>query len=163
MRPNNLVVAIALLCWAFIGSALEAKARKPVPHRKVSRSTAGAHRKSSARYATPSKYAKTKKGGRYARARSKNSGPARQQSPTAERYAEIQRALAEKRYYSGPVSGQWGADSVDALKRFQADHKLAVDGKIGAKSLIELGLGPKRDALIGAVAKPNEQTPQGQQ
>ena len=35
-----------------------------------------------------------------------------------------------------------GADSVDALKRFQADQNLMPDGKINSFSLIALGLGP---------------------
>ena len=40
--------------------------------------------------------------------------------------------------------GVWGADSIDALKRFQKDQNLDGDGKLGALSLIGLGLGPKR-------------------
>ena len=42
-----------------------------------------------------------------------------------------------------PVNGAWGADSVAALKKFQQDQNLAVDGKLGALSLIALGLGPE--------------------
>jgi peptidoglycan hydrolase-like protein with peptidoglycan-binding domain len=60
---------------------------------------------------------------------------------------EIQEALASKGYYAGPVDGNWNADCVDALKRFQADQHLAPDGKLGALSLIALGLGPKREPL----------------
>lgn len=67
-----------------------------------------------------------------------------QQQPTPERYKEIQQALAEKGYFNGPVDGNWGADSVDALKRFQREQKLADDGKLGSLSIIALGLGPKR-------------------
>ncbi|HXF26006.1 MAG TPA: peptidoglycan-binding domain-containing protein [Bryobacteraceae bacterium] len=68
-----------------------------------------------------------------------------QQAPTAERYQQIQQALAEKGYFKGQVNGQWGPDSVDALKRFQTDQNLTVDGKIGSLSLIALGLGPRRN------------------
>ncbi len=57
---------------------------------------------------------------------------------------EIQRALADRGYFKGPVDGNWGADSVDALQRFQHDQNLTEDGKIGSLSLIALGLGPKR-------------------
>jgi len=67
-----------------------------------------------------------------------------QQHPTPERYMEIQRALADRGYFKGPVDGNWGADSVDALQRFQHDQNLTEDGKIGSLSLIALGLGPKR-------------------
>ena len=65
-------------------------------------------------------------------------------APTPERYREIQQALADKGYYSGPVNGFWGAECIDALKRFQQDQNLEPDGKLGALSIIALGLGPKR-------------------
>jgi len=77
-----------------------------------------------------------------------------QQAPTAERYKEIQQALISKGYLQGEPTGEWGPDSVDALKRFQADQNLTADGKIGSLSLIALGLGPKR-----LTAQSNAQTP----
>ncbi|HLG97735.1 MAG TPA: peptidoglycan-binding domain-containing protein [Bryobacteraceae bacterium] len=67
-----------------------------------------------------------------------------QQAPTPERYKEIQQALIDKGYLHGEANGQWGPDSTDALRRFQADQNITADGKIGALSLIALGLGPKR-------------------
>ncbi len=67
-----------------------------------------------------------------------------QREPEPDRYKEIQQSLAEKGYYSGPVNGAWGPDSVEALKRFQRDQNIDDDGKLGALSLIALGLGPKR-------------------
>jgi peptidoglycan hydrolase-like protein with peptidoglycan-binding domain len=72
--------------------------------------------------------------------------PARsyQQAPTPDRYKEIQQALTSKGYLHGEPNGQWGPDSTDALKRFQADQNLMPDGKINSLSLIALGLGPKR-------------------
>lgn len=76
-----------------------------------------------------------------------------QSTPSPERYKEIQQALADKGYYKGEANGQWGQDSVDALRRFQADQNLDVDGKIGSLSLIALGLGPKR---VTAQAKPQQ-------
>ncbi len=66
-----------------------------------------------------------------------------QQAPTPDRYREIQQALASKGYFKGEPNGAWGADSADALKRFQADQNLMPDGKINSLSLIALGLGPK--------------------
>jgi peptidoglycan hydrolase-like protein with peptidoglycan-binding domain len=80
----------------------------------------------------------------------KRSGPSYQTHPTSERYKEIQQALADKGYFKGEVNGEWGDDSVDALKRFQSEHQLPEDGKISALSLIQLGLGPKHDG--GAVS-----------
>ena len=67
-----------------------------------------------------------------------------QSQPTADRYKEIQQALADRGFFTGQVDGNWGPSSLDALKRFQASQNLDVDGKLGALSLIALGLGPKR-------------------
>ncbi len=72
----------------------------------------------------------------------------RQQSPSSDRYREIQQALADKGYYEGPVTGVWDSASVDALRRFQQDQNLKPDGKLGSLSLIALGLGPKREATL---------------
>jgi hypothetical protein len=68
-----------------------------------------------------------------------------QQQPTADRYKEIQQALAERGYFRGDPDGTWGPESIDSLKRFQHDQSLVEDGKIGSLSLIALGLGPKRN------------------
>lgn len=94
---------------------------------------------------TPVKRTASRKSSKKRRAASRR--PPRQQTPTSERYREIQQALREKGYYSGEVNGAWGADSVEALKRFQADNRLQPDGKLGALSIISLGLGPKRAPL----------------
>lgn len=67
-----------------------------------------------------------------------------QQAPTPERYKEIQASLASKGYFKGEATGEWGSDSVAALKRFQTDQNLTPDGKLNSLSLIALGLGPKR-------------------
>jgi murein L,D-transpeptidase YcbB/YkuD len=79
-----------------------------------------------------------------------------QREPAPERYQEIQQSLAAKGYYSGPVNGAWGPDSVAALKRFQRDQNIGDDGKLGSLSLMALGLGPKRGA--GATEKPEAPT-----
>jgi peptidoglycan hydrolase-like protein with peptidoglycan-binding domain len=116
-----------------------ARRRKPAaaasakPAATTSATKTVAHRRSST-----SKSAKSKKPVAAATHRST------QQQPTPERYKEIQQALAEHGYFNGSVDGAWGADSVDALKRFQRDQNLTDDGKIGSLSLIALGLGPKR-------------------
>jgi peptidoglycan hydrolase-like protein with peptidoglycan-binding domain len=83
------------------------------------------------------------------------------QQPTTDRYKEIQQALADKGYFGGPVDGNWGPSSTDALKRFQHDQNLLEDGKVGSLSLIALGLGPKRGtaATNPARAQPPAQPP----
>jgi peptidoglycan hydrolase-like protein with peptidoglycan-binding domain len=98
---------------------------------------------------------KTTKGKKTVR---KASAP-RQLAPTKDRYQQIQQALASKGYYSGEPNGAWGSDSVEALKRFQADQNLTPDGKLGSLSLIALGLGPKRLSAQSA-AQPARAAPQ---
>lgn len=78
--------------------------------------------------------------------RSRSSWRTIQKAPTKERYQEIQQALIHYGYFSGPSTGEWGADSVEALTRFQRDQQLEPTGKINSLSLIALGLGPKRSA-----------------
>ncbi len=75
--------------------------------------------------------------------------PSYQLHPDPDRYQDIQKALADRGYFKGEVNGTWGDDSVDALRRFQADQKLDNDGKINALTLSGLGLGPKHDGLTG--------------
>jgi peptidoglycan hydrolase-like protein with peptidoglycan-binding domain len=74
--------------------------------------------------------------------------------PTQERYTEIQQALTDRGYYDGPLNGVWNQECVQALKKFQQDEKLSPDGKLGALSLIALGLGPKREVASEFNAKP---------
>jgi peptidoglycan hydrolase-like protein with peptidoglycan-binding domain len=68
-----------------------------------------------------------------------------QAAPSPERYKEIQEALAAKGYLQSPATGVWNQDSAEALRRFQADQHLDVTGKLSARSLIALGLGPKTE------------------
>ena len=69
------------------------------------------------------------------------------QSPSADRYREIQQALADKGYYTAEVTGSWDAASIESLNRFKTDQKLRADGKLCSLSLIALGLGPKYEAI----------------
>lgn len=80
----------------------------------------------------------------------KAAGPSYQTHPDPERYAEIQKALADRGYFHGEANGEWKDDSVDALKRFQGDQKLPDDGKINALTLTGLGLGPHHDGSTAA-------------
>jgi hypothetical protein len=120
----------------------------------------------------PPKAAKAPKASKYTRRGKKTRAAAHsyhyQMTPTPDRYREIQHALASKGYFHGELNGEWGPDSIDALKRFQTDQNLMPDGKISSLSLIALGLGPKRltasksDAAspIGSPAVP-QATPAG--
>jgi hypothetical protein len=82
-----------------------------------------------------------------------------QTQPSPGRYKEIQQALTDKGYFRGNPDGNWGPDSVDALKRFQKDQSLEEDGKIGSLSLIALGLGPKRGTQAATVQQPPAANP----
>lgn len=66
-------------------------------------------------------------------------------APASDRIRMVQQALIERGYLAGQASGVWNAESVEALKRFEADQNTRVDGKIDSKMLIALGLGPKYD------------------
>lgn len=78
--------------------------------------------------------------------------PVGQARPTKDRYAEIQKALAEAGYYSGKVNGVWGDESVKALQSFQQEQGLEPTGKIDAMTLIRLELGPKYEVPKDAAA-----------
>lgn len=84
-----------------------------------------------------------------AKASAKKAAPKKpvQQQPTPERYTEIEQALVD-RGYLGNADGAWGAESIAALKKFQADQKLPTDGKLGALTLMAMGLGPRRGAFV---------------
>jgi hypothetical protein len=101
---------------------------------------------------------KPAKSARAARSRGRRTrhaaGPSYQLHPDPGRYAEIQKALADRGYFKGEPNGQWNDDSIDALKRFQADQKLENDGKINSLTLIGLGLGPKHDTSLAPAHAP---------
>lgn len=133
-----------------------------MPTRKTA--TASSSKKGSTSSAAR-KGATTRKGS-YASATAKRRTPAappRQNTPTPERYREIQQALVERGYTDATPDGVWNAQWIDSLRRFQADQNLEVDGKLGALSLIALGLGPKRQALQLPPPGASNQTMPGQQ
>ncbi len=82
--------------------------------------------------------------------KSRSTAPSYQLHPDPERYRQIQQALVDRGYFKGQVTGEWNADSIDALKRFQTDQKLDGDGKINALTLNDLGLGAKHDGTSAA-------------
>ncbi len=44
---------------------------------------------------------------------------------------ELQRVLTKLLYYTGPISGNFDTDTENAVKRFQANNRLTVDGVVG--------------------------------
>lgn len=55
-----------------------------------------------------------------------------------ERVRALQQALKDLGYFPGALSGQFEAQTQQAVKRFQRDHQLAVDGRVGRRTLILL-------------------------
>jgi hypothetical protein len=133
------MMAMVLLAWNADGAD---QVQKKAPVKKGTyRTTPGTKKKSS--YAT-SKSGK-KSTGKHTSATWRN----RQMAPSPDRYREIQQALASKGYLSaGDATGTWNANSVEALKKFQAEQNLDANGKINSLSLIALGLGPKRETPV---------------
>jgi hypothetical protein len=128
-----MALALVSLSWA----ARPATTSKKAP---VKKSTSGK---------TPVKTASKKSTGKNAPARKATTWRNRQLAPTADRYRAIQEALAAKGYLRPEdATGSWSANSVEALKRFQADQNIDGSGKINSLSLIALGLGPKREAVV---------------
>lgn len=166
MRSQAIAVVLALnLALALaLSAATPAKKTKPVGTKKTA-TKASAANASKAKGKTASRNTTGKKAaaGKKSTATKKTSAQpttsrfrrSSQREPAPERYQEIQQSLAAKGYYSGPVNGAWGPDSVAALKRFQRDQNIGDDGKLGSLSLMALGLGPKR----GASAAEKPETP----
>lgn len=59
----------------------------------------------------------------------------------SERVIQIQQALAKRGFYSGETTGYYDETTVDAMRRFQINNKIAVTGYPTAHSLKRLGLG----------------------
>ena len=52
----------------------------------------------------------------------------------------VQQALNDRGFHAGPVDGQWGAATQDAVKRFQLANGLPATGELGEKTLSALGI-----------------------
>jgi hypothetical protein len=134
MRFRTFVLILISAAVALSCLAATTPAKKPVAPKKTavaassSKKTAAKKTAASARKTTVAKRVPT---------------VSRQSSPTPDRYKEIQSALAAKGYLKTEPNGVWDAQSIDAMKRYQADQKLDASGKLTAASLIGLGLGPQ--------------------
>jgi len=59
----------------------------------------------------------------------------------SERVIQIQRALATRGFYAGETNGVYDEATIEAMRRFQINNKIAVTGYPTAHSLKRLGLG----------------------
>jgi len=132
---------------AVVSAATTTKVPKQKVH-KVSSHSSKAPKSKAPKYKAAKSSSPKYKSPKYKSPKSKYKAPksrrSSQQAPTPDRYKEIQQALSEKGYLHGEANGEWGAESTEALKRFQADQNLTPDGKLNSLSLIAMGLGPKR-------------------
>jgi hypothetical protein len=131
-------MALVAAAW-LLPAATPAKHKTTKRHPQVSASASKTSTTAKATPATPAKSHSKTKG-----KKTRRNARSYQQKPTPDRYKEIQNALASKGYFHGEANGEWGPDSADAIKRFQADQNRMPGGKINSVSLIALGLGPKR-------------------
>lgn len=151
------IVLSAVLAGLVTGAVPAQSAKK-----KSSGTKAGVKTKSKSKTAAKKPASKTKKPAARSSSSNKKSSKKKpvkswrtgQQQPAPERYREIQQALIGRGYLAGPVTGEWGPESVEALKKFQRDQNLKGDGKLDSLSLIALGLGPKRNAIPQTRAQP---------
>jgi peptidoglycan hydrolase-like protein with peptidoglycan-binding domain len=149
MRYFLAIWLAAALAFSAAGASTTVS-KKKTPAKK--RSTA-IHRTSTVRKASTA----TSKGKKGAPVKHAVTWRNRQLTPTADRYKEIQQALAAKGYLQpDQATGVWSDGSSDALRRFQEEQNIDATGKINSLSLIALGLGPKHDAIPTAVAAPDE-------
>lgn len=51
----------------------------------------------------------------------------------------LQKRLVAKGYYGGKIDGDFGQKTLEAVKAFQAEHNLVIDGIVGAKTWAALG------------------------
>ena len=149
MRLKAIAVVLALATALAGFAATPAKKPKPIGTKQTAKKASAANATKAKGTSSAKSTAGKKAASSGKKSASTKTAPSRyrrssQREPAPERYQEIQQSLAEKGYYSGPVNGAWGADSVAALKRFQRDQNIGDDGKLGSLSLIALGLGPKR-------------------
>jgi hypothetical protein len=160
MRQMSVCAAIAAFLFLTWNVHLAATPAQTTPAKKTaSKKTTSGKRSTTAKKSSPTRKpagsgaarpTAARKGGK--KAPSRTSWRNRQTSPTPDRYREIQQALAAKGYLNAEdATGVWNQNSVDALKRFQAEQKIVSTGKINSLSLIALGLGPKHET---AAAKP---------
>jgi hypothetical protein len=164
------IIATALAVCAFSAGQPTA-AQKPVAKKKSAPKSAAkpaaktavktpviAGKRTGSATATARKTAATRRTGKRATVK-QATWRYRQMAPTADRYKEIQAALVSKGYLQAEqANGVWDQNSIDALKKFQADQNLESSGKINSLSIIALGLGPKRDTAAVKSSPPPVQT-----
>ena len=71
----------------------------------------------------------------------------------------VQTKLADQGYYHGQVDGVIGSGTIEAVRKFQADHSLTVTGKIDPKLLNALGITYETPSSTKEPSPNNEPSP----
>lgn len=66
---------------------------------------------------------------------SSSSSSVLQKGSSSSKVRDLQKKLKELGYYSGSIDGDYGNGTLNAVKKFQRDHKLTADGVAGSKTL----------------------------
>lgn len=69
---------------------------------------------------------------------------------------ELQRLLKKRGYYTGSIDGQYGRGTERAVRNFQDDANLTVDGKAGEKTLAALRSSSAANSVPGSAARPDD-------
>jgi hypothetical protein len=167
LATGTIVAILSVGVWG--ASQTKPPATSPAsPPQKAASTTS---KTDSAKKASTSKSSSTKKSSTAKRSTSKTGSKAtakkkvvttRQTLPDADRSREIQSALKTQGYLSGEPSGKWDAATSAAFAKYQQDHGVKATGKPDARSLINLGLGPKYDNQIQPKAPATQPQPNNQ-
>jgi hypothetical protein len=145
----HMVLAAAVLCPALLcGQSSRANATTPVQSRVATTKT-----KSTGPAARIPVHTSSARKGTSKQVTSRQYVPLRPSAPSSDRYRQIQESLISKGYMEGPASGVWDQNSTEGMRKFQTDQKMEPTGKISAKALITLGLGPKDETVSPTASK----------
>jgi peptidoglycan hydrolase-like protein with peptidoglycan-binding domain len=152
-----------IILLASLAAVASAATTTKVPKQKVHKVSSKAPKSKAPKYKAAKSKSPKYKAPKYKSPKSQYKAPksrrSSQQIPTPDRYKEIQQALADNGYLHGEPTGEWGAESTEALKRFQADQNLTPNGKLNSLSLIAMGLGPKRMTAQSHAPPPAPESP----
>jgi peptidoglycan hydrolase-like protein with peptidoglycan-binding domain len=78
-----------------------------------------------------------------------------QKTPAPERISQIQQALGKDGSFAGTPNGKWDDSTVEAMRKFQAGHRLNPSGKLDALTLEKLGLGSQTAGVAAPILPVN--------
>lgn len=150
--PKTALCSVIALALTFRAAPLQGAAPAPKAKAQAKKSSPPAQTKARAAVSASRQPQKNKLVGRGRAFPAPQRWRPAQLQPSSDRYREIQQSLVDHGYPLNAVDGNWGSESIDALKRFQKDQNLEADGKLGSLTLIALGLGSPHGKIPSKVA-----------